>query len=213
MAASTAIAIVHPRREPVPRRLADRRSRGDGMTCESILTSIYYKRVSGALRRCINFEEALMNESRFLARRLRRLPSLGIASGEPDIRGWLTLADDGHRVGRVHDLIVELATGHVRHLEIALDPGLACRAGTGRLVIPVAALEVSASRRHVHVRRVRSDEIVHAPRFGAKPIGDREEQSLRRFYRCADFGSDAARFWGVRRRGRERVPYAQTSMA
>ena len=149
-----------------------------------------------------------MNDSRLMARRLRRLPSAHIASGEPDLRGWLTLAHDGHRVGRVHDLIVDVATGHVRHLEIRLDPGLACSAGTARLVIPVAALELSASRRHVHVRDIRADELVHAPRFGARPVGDLEEASLLRFYRCPN-PSEAARFWGVRRRGRERLPYAQ----
>ena len=153
-----------------------------------------------------------MNDAGLMARRLRRLPSAQISSDEPDIRGWLTLAHDGHRVGRVHDLIVDLATGQVRYLEIRLDPGLACSAGTARLVIPVAALEVSASRRHVHVRGLRSDELAHAPRFGARPVGDQEEASLRRFYHCGD-PSEAARFWGVRRRGRERLPYARIGVA
>lgn len=152
-----------------------------------------------------------MNDARLMARRLRRLPSAQIASGEPDIRGWLTLADDGHRVGRVHDLIVDIATGQVRHLEIKLDPGLVQSARTTHLVIPVAALEVSASRRHVHARGVRSDELLDAPRFGAKPVGEREELVLRQFYQCDIPGCGTVRFWGVRRRGRERLPYARTA--
>lgn len=49
-----------------------------------------------------------MNETRLMVRRLRRLPSVQIASGEPDIRGWLILADDDFRVGRVHDVIVDV---------------------------------------------------------------------------------------------------------
>ena len=151
-----------------------------------------------------------MTESPLTARRLRRVPSAQIASGEPDIRNWLTFTEDGYRIGRVHDLIVDLATGDVRHLEIRLDPGLADAAGTARLVIPVEALQVSASRRHVHVLRVRRDEIVHAPRFGARSLGDADERSLRVFYRCNEPWCDAARFWGPRRRGRERAPYAQT---
>jgi hypothetical protein len=152
-----------------------------------------------------------MNDARLMARRLRRLPSAQIASGEPDIRGWLTLADDGYRVGRVHDLLVDMATGQVRHLEIKLDPGLAQSAPTTHLVIPIAALEVSASRQHVHVRGVRSDELLDAPHFGAQPVGEREELVLRRFYRCDDPGCSTARFWGMRRRGRERLPYARTA--
>ena len=125
-----------------------------------------------------------MNNVRLMARRLRYLPSARIAAGDRDIRGWLTLTEDGYRVGRVHDLVIDVASGHVRHLEIGLDTGVAHAAGTARLVIAVEALQVSASRRHVHVRRTRSDELVHAPRFGVRPIGEAEERSLRRFYRC-----------------------------
>lgn len=154
-----------------------------------------------------------MAQERLPARRLRRLAAVTLASGEPDIRGWLLLASDGHRFGRVHDLIVDVGTGQLTHLEIRLDPGLADAAGTPRLVIPIAALEVSASRRHVHVRRVRSDELVHAPRFGAKPVGEDEDRVLHRFYQCHDAAGDLARFWGVRRHDRERLPYAQTTWA
>lgn len=151
-----------------------------------------------------------MNESPLMARRLRRVPSAKIAPGEPDIRNWLTLTEDGYRVGRVHDLLVDLASGHVRHLEIRLDPDLAQAAGTAQLVIPIEALQVSASRRHVHVLRTRRDELVHAPRFGARPVGAADERALRQFYQCDELRCDTARFWGPRRRGRERAPYART---
>lgn len=43
-------------------------------------------------------------------RTTRRLPGLcgyRIAPGEVDIRGWLVVAEDGHRVGRVRDLIID----------------------------------------------------------------------------------------------------------
>lgn len=149
-----------------------------------------------------------MNDFRASTRRLRRLPSAHIAPGEPDLRGWLTLAHDGRRVGRVHDVIVDVVTLHVRHLEIRLDPPLACAAGTTRLVIPVDALELAAARRHVHVRGISSNELVHAPRFGARPVDELVDASLRRFYQCPA-ASEPARFWGIRRRGRERLPYAR----
>ena len=154
-----------------------------------------------------------MHDRHRTARRLQRLPAFRIADGEPDIRGWITVAHDGYRIGRVHDVILDLATGQVRHLEIRLDRDVAGRAQTDRLVIPIAALEVSASRRQVHLRGVRRDELVDAPQFGAAPIGEREERWLRRFYRCDRIAGDAARFWGVRRRGRERSPYARVPLA
>ena len=142
-----------------------------------------------------------------IQRRLSRLPTHDVRSGEPDIRGWLVLGADGHRIGRVRDLVVCLASWRLRHVEIALDRGLAYASGADRVIVPAACLELAPSRRVMHLRRITSEEMVHAPKLGATPIGAEEELLLCRFFRCAFGPEEMTRFWGTRRLGREDAPY------
>jgi hypothetical protein len=146
-------------------------------------------------------------------RRLSRLPQHEVHRGEPDIRGWLLLGADGHRIGRVHDLVVCLESWRLRHVEIALDRGLAFQSGADRVVIPTACLELAPRRQVVHARRITTDEIVHAPKLGASPIGADEERLLCRFFRCVFGPQEMTRFWGIRRRGRESAPYVVARQA
>jgi hypothetical protein len=52
---------------------------------------------------------------------LRSLPREHIASGDPDVRGWAVLGDDGNRIGDVDDLLVDAEARKVRFLIVALD--------------------------------------------------------------------------------------------
>lgn len=155
--------------------------------------------------------------------RLARLRKHCIVPGEDDIRGWLVLTDDGQRVGRVHDVIVDIVTLHVRHVELALDPHFTGAQPMCRAVVPIACARVSAQRKHVNIRGLTSGELACAPRYGARPIGPEEDGDLRRFFlrKAASARSpvhaidderqelerEHDRFWGIRRRGREREPY------
>ncbi len=56
---------------------------------------------------------------------LRSLPREHLASGDPDVRGWAVLGDDGNRIGTVDDLLVDAEARMVRFLIVALDPAWA----------------------------------------------------------------------------------------
>lgn len=140
-------------------------------------------------------------------KRLRNLPQHDVRPGEPDIRRWLVLGANGHRIGRVNDIVVCLESWRPRHVEIALDRGLAVEWNTNYVLVPIGGLEVDASRRVVHLRRVTRDEVSGAPRLGESPIGDGEERMLRRYFRCDVSADEQRRFWGTRRGGRETAPY------
>jgi hypothetical protein len=156
-----------------------------------------------------------------MLRRLARLRAHRIAPGEVDIRGWIALAEDGRRVGRVRDVVVDTDALVVRYVELSLDPHLTGNSGSQRLVVPIGCARVSAHRPHVHLHGITSRELPHAPRFGARPIGPEEENVLRAFFlRPSDTGdgssvtnaSDAEgvleqQFWGTRRRTRASAPY------
>ena len=140
-------------------------------------------------------------------RRLSKLPRHDVRPGEPDIRGWLALGAHGHRIGRIRDIVVCLESWRPRHVELALDRGLAYDSGTECVVVPVGGVELDPRRRVVHLRCVTREEVGHAPRFGAGPIGDEEERMLLRYFRCGLAADELTRFWGIRRRGREAEPY------
>jgi hypothetical protein len=52
---------------------------------------------------------------------LRSLPQEHLASGDPDVRGWAVLGDDGNRIGDVDDLLVDAEARQVRFLIVSLD--------------------------------------------------------------------------------------------
>jgi hypothetical protein len=52
---------------------------------------------------------------------LRSLPREHLASGDPDVRGWAVLGDDGNRIGDVDDLLVDAEARRVRFLIVTLD--------------------------------------------------------------------------------------------
>ena len=53
-----------------------------------------------------------------------RLHGYEIAEGDPDVRGWVVLGEDGKAAGEVSDLLVDVEAGRVRYLDIRIDPDL-----------------------------------------------------------------------------------------
>lgn len=52
-----------------------------------------------------------------------------VAEGDPDVRGWAVIGQDGRRIGEVDDLLVDTHAMKVRYLEVRLDRDLL---GAGR---------------------------------------------------------------------------------
>lgn len=149
--------------------------------------------------------------------RVRRLAALAdhtIAPGEPDIRRFVVVAEDGHRLGRVSDVLIDPTTLAVAYVEVLLDPPYADIDEERRIAVPVDCARIEARRREVGVRGIRSHEVFHAPRHGSQPLRLDDERRVRRFYACdpdaiALIPERQARFWGVRRRGRAATPYVR----
>lgn len=158
------------------------------------------------------------------ASRLARLARHRIAAGELDIRGWLALTEDGQRIGRIHDVIVDMRSLLVAYVEIVLDARFANEDETKErhVVVPIACARVAAQRMHVNIRGTSSEEFVCAPRFGERRIGEAEDRALRAFFlrradgtRTQPLANDATRqlvreqalFWGARRHGRRLQAY------
>jgi hypothetical protein len=143
------------------------------------------------------------------SRRLGNLPTHQILPGEPDIRGWVVVGADGRRVGRVHDVLVDLHGLTARHLEITLDRGVAERAGASTIVVPVESLQAAPIRSEVHLHAVTTYDLVDVPGFatGPEPVHDDKVEPLQRFFRCHERPAAPEDFWRLRRRERAAQPY------
>lgn len=154
--------------------------------------------------------------------RLSSLALLDVGRDEPDIRGWPVVTNDGQRIGRVRDLLVELETREVRYLDVAFDLAYAEGRPDLHVAIPIGCARAGTRRNLVNVRCVSRDQIRHAPRHGSQLLTVDDELASRRFFGASrrdvsvEGGSaafysgpdyDAQVFWSVRRTGRETVPY------
>jgi hypothetical protein len=56
--------------------------------------------------------------------RLSRLREYDVASGEPDPRGWTVVDRQGHKIGEVKDLVVDIERMTASYLDVELDAKL-----------------------------------------------------------------------------------------
>ncbi|HEX5759384.1 MAG TPA: PRC-barrel domain-containing protein [Thermoanaerobaculia bacterium] len=107
---------------------------------------------------------------------LSQLPGHRVAEGDPDVRGWEVVANDGRAVGRVRDLLVDVGAMKVRYLDVELagDPLPAGR-GSGELR--------QAAEPGLGDRGLGSPEAVAAPAIGEHLSGEE---------RLAEASADAA---------------------
>jgi photosynthetic reaction center H subunit len=78
---------------------------------------------------------------------LEKLDDYTIAPGDPDPRGWDVFSSDATRIGRVHDLLVDVRAMKVRYLDIELDRDLVEEQGRHVLIpIGTARLDDNADR-------------------------------------------------------------------
>ncbi|MFN2567671.1 MAG: PRC-barrel domain-containing protein [Gemmatimonadaceae bacterium] len=64
---------------------------------------------------------------------LSRMPDCELAEGAPDVREWEVTSPTSVHLGVVKDLLIDLASMHVRYLDVALGTGPAAR----RVLIPI----------------------------------------------------------------------------
>lgn len=76
-------------------------------------------------------------------RSIHDVRGLGIADGEPDIRGWEVRTMSGRRIGKVDDLLIDEERREVVMLDIDLQDG------ERHVEVPIRAAQLDRSRHHV----------------------------------------------------------------
>jgi hypothetical protein len=157
---------------------------------------------------------------------LRQLDDCVIAEGDPDIRGWQvkTAAGLGDRtVGRVEDLVVDRETLRVRYMLVCLDKEAIATTRDRRILVPVGVGRLDEHEDEVRLDGYTTAHLVGTPEFRPGKVTRHYEATVRRrfaspepkagprtrhrvnFYEQGEF--DERSLWGVRRRGREDLPY------
>lgn len=84
---------------------------------------------------------------------LSDLPDFDVADGYTDVRGFDTYTDDGRKVGKVHELLVDAGARRVAALTVDLDDATGRTAGhAGDPRVPVEDVEIDSSRNRVMLR-------------------------------------------------------------
>ena len=112
-------------------------------------------------------------------RRLSEMDDFEVAEGAPDPRGWPVVAADGGEVGRVRDLLVDVAAQRVRYLDLELD---AAAPGTGdrHLLVPVGRARLDDEADRVVVEGLASTALAELPRYGGAAFDREYEHAVRR---------------------------------
>jgi uncharacterized protein (TIGR02271 family) len=114
---------------------------------------------------------------------LSRMQDFQIGGDSPDVRGWDVLANDGKKIGKVEDMLVDRNGREVRYLAVGRDRGLFSTLmgdSSGYVLIPVEDV------------RLYRDGKVYLDSLGSSEIGSMQEYDLESFNRSEGFAQGGA---------------------
>lgn len=126
--------------------------------------------------------------------RLDELDNYRIADGNADIRGWDVRTQDGRKVGKVEELIVDTAALKARYMEVKLDRDFAGGDDERWALIPIGTAHIDEKEDEVIVNRVPAAGFLTREERSREPLSRETELSLRELYGATSTGlaADAA---------------------
>jgi len=129
---------------------------------------------------------------------LKDASHLQVADGDPDIRGWELRTSDGHKVGKVEDLVVDTSVMKVRYIEGQLKFDDRTDDEDRRVLIPIES---------AHLDEEEDNVIIDFSTIDARTLPAYDSASMPISEVDDDDAFDDRSFFGERRRGREASPY------
>ena len=122
-------------------------------------------------------------------RRLARLADLQefrVAKGDTDPRGWDVITGDGHRIGKVSELIVDRRTMEARYLDADVDEKkLELERVDRHILVPVDAARLDRGKKNVVVDGLFSKDLASVPVYSGLPLTSDTEQRIREAFRAS----------------------------
>ncbi|MEO5590345.1 MAG: PRC-barrel domain-containing protein [Gemmatimonadaceae bacterium] len=122
-----------------------------------------------------------VNDASELAR-LGDLDGFQVAAGDHDIRGWEVRTPDDAKIGKVEELIVDLAERRVRYLEVKADGKVLGVDDDRYILIPIGAARLREDGNDVLIERLPAQGLAGVPLYERGEITREYESSLRAYY-------------------------------
>jgi hypothetical protein len=110
--------------------------------------------------------------------KLHELDNYEVADGDPDVRGWDVVADDGQKIGKVDELIVDIEDQKVRYLDVRTSQDVTVGEGERHLLVPISAADIK-NNDEVRLNGISKTVLEKYPVFKGGPITYDYEMTLR----------------------------------
>jgi len=110
-------------------------------------------------------------------KRLQELRSSGyeMVKGQPNIIGWLIVNADGHKLGKVQELIIDTVAQRVRYLVAALSDNKVLQIDKRTVMLPIGMAQLHPADDCVVISGVTPYQLRALPRYDKANLGPRSE--------------------------------------
>ena len=129
-------------------------------------------------------------------RRLQELrgSNFELSKGQPDIRGWEVKDSNGHRIGKVHELIFDVHARKVRYMVTDIVDSKELQLEKRRVMVPIGLAELHRADDDVILHNITPFQLRALPRYDREDLGIKAERAISTVFgrNFASSGDDAA---------------------
>lgn len=98
-----------------------------------------------------------------------------MVKGQPDIRDWQVISSDGHRLGKVNELIIDTVAQRVRYLVVALADNKVLQLEKRTVLVPIGFAQLHPADDSVLLTGVTPYQLRALPRYDKVHLGPKSE--------------------------------------
>lgn len=132
-------------------------------------------------------------------KRQRRLQELSgsrfeLSKGQPDIRGWEVRDTNGHKMGKIKELIFDVHAQKVRYMVVDILDSKELQLEKRRVMVPIGLAELKRIDKDVILHTVTPFHLRALPKYDSEDLGARSERSIGTVFgrKFTSTGDDAA---------------------
>ncbi len=129
-------------------------------------------------------------------RRLQELrgSNFELSKGQPDIRGWEVKDANGHKLGKVHELIFDVHARKVRYIVADIADSKELQLEKRRVMVPIGLAELHRADDDVILHNITPFQLRALPRYDKEDLGIKAERAISTVFgrSFTSIGDDAA---------------------
>ncbi|GAA4338760.1 PRC-barrel domain-containing protein [Flaviaesturariibacter amylovorans] len=101
-----------------------------------------------------------------------------MAKGQPNIMGWEVVDGSGHKLGKVHELVIDTTAQRVRYMVVALSDNKILQLEKRTVMVPIGFAQLHAADDCVVLHGVTPYQLRALPRYDKAHLGARSELDI-----------------------------------